>query len=189
MSPKGGGDRLFDGFVDAYASGDNPDVTEFLEQAGSAREGLGRLLDGYLAVAPVVESSPEELALVRAGLAGTTPLTAARAGLGLPVDDVVERLGRALGLRESLRERLKRAYQELERETLPPARVHDSVWNALRDILRVDARRLANGRWSPHRRHPDSEGSGDASEPVRLAAPTPRDPDEVDLLFRGAGLR
>jgi hypothetical protein len=188
VSANGHGDLLFDSFVDAYARGESPDVTEFLEQAGPAREQLGRLLDGYLAVAPVTESTPEELALVRAGLAGTTPLTAARAGLGLPVDTVVERLRRALGLRESLRERLKRAYQELEREALSPARVHDSVWNALRDILRVDARRLANGRWSPPKPRPGHEREGAGSE-QRFSAPALRDPDEVDLLFRGAGLR
>jgi hypothetical protein len=181
-------DELFDSFVDAYARGESPDVAEYLEQAGPAREQLGRLLDGYLAVAPVTESTPEELALVRAGLAGTTPLTAARAGLGLPVDAVVERLRRALGLRESLRDRLKRAYQDLEREALSPARVHDSVWNALRDILRVDARRLANGRWSPRRSHADHDRERTHAE-QRYSAPAPRDPDEVDLLFRGARLR
>jgi hypothetical protein len=188
VSANGRSDLLFDSFVDAYARGESPDVTDFLEQAGQAREQLGRMLDGYLAVAPVTESTPEELALVRAGLAGTTPLTAARAGLGLPIDTVVERLRRALGLRESLRERLRRAYQELEREALPPARVHDSVWNALRDILRVDARRLANGRWSAPERQPGHEREGAGAEP-RVSAPATRDPDEVDLLFRGAGLR
>jgi hypothetical protein len=92
-------------------------------------------------------------------------IAAARAGLGLPVEEVVERLRRALGLGENVRGRLTYAYEDLERDMLPPAGVHDSVWNALRDILRVDARRLAGGRGS--------------------RTPRPRDPDEVDLLFRG----
>jgi hypothetical protein len=147
-------------------------------------EHLGQELElGEYEPGPVVESSPEELALVRARLAGTTTLTAARAGLGVPVDDVVERLRIALGLRESLRDRLKKAYQDLEREVLPPGRVHDSVWNALRDILRVDARRLVRRSTPTASQRPNGSASSDPG------APAQRFPDEVDLLFRGAGLR
>jgi hypothetical protein len=91
-------------------------------------------------------------------------IVAARASLGLSVDDVVDRLLVSLGLQENMRERVRAAYWELERDALSPAGVHDSVWNALRDILRVDARRLA------------------ADQPAR---PTAHEPDAVDLLFRG----
>lgn len=59
-------EQLFDAFVEEHAAGRRPDPRAYLAQAGPLREQLGRLIDGFLAVAPVDEPDAEELALMAA---------------------------------------------------------------------------------------------------------------------------
>ena len=103
---------------------------------------LGQLIDRFLELAPIEEPDEETVVAVNARLEHVTPLTAARTRVPLRVDEVVERLREALGLREAEHARLREAYQELEAEQLDPAGVHDRVWDALRSILGLDPRRL-----------------------------------------------
>src|SRR5439155_18614840 len=115
--------QLFDEFVDAHVSGERPDVREFLLKAGSESHQLGLLIDRYLEAAPVEEPDPETVVALTARLEHLTPLTAARRRLPLKIDDLVEQLRELLGLDETLRARLRAAYQELEAEQLDPAGV------------------------------------------------------------------
>src|SRR5205085_8759692 len=110
--------QLFDEFVDAHVSGQRPDVREYLLRAGAESRELGVLIDRYLEAAPIEEPDQETVVALNARLEHLTPLTAARRRLPLRIDDVVERLRELLGLDESLRARLRVAYQELEAEQL-----------------------------------------------------------------------
>jgi hypothetical protein len=165
-------------------------VRDYLSRAGGEREQLGRLIDRFLSVAPVREPDEETKVLLNARLEHVTPLTAARTRLPLRIDEVVDRLREALGLPESLRTRLRTAYEELEAEHLDPAGVDGRVWEALRRILGLDARRLASGPVATsaavlfRRADVQSLAAAAATEDTR-ARPTPV-PDEVELLFRGA---
>jgi hypothetical protein len=183
--------QLFDEFVDAHVSGEQPDVRALLLRAGPESQELGVLIDRYLEVAPIEEPDEETVIALNARLEHLTPLTAARRRLPLKVDDLVERLRELLGLDESLRARLRLAYQELEAEQLDPAGVNDRVWDALRSILGLDPRRLIKHE-TPGFAAPAYLRAADfhAAEPAH-AAPLSEfeQPDEVDFLFRGSGLK
>jgi hypothetical protein len=185
-------DVLFAEFVEAHASGRRPDVRDYLARAGGEREQLGRLLDRFLSVAPVQEPDEETKVLLNARLEHVTPLTAARTRLPLKVDELVERLRAALGLPESLRPRLKTAYQELEAEQLDPAGVDSRVWDGLRGILGLDARRLLGGAEPPPFAAVAYQRVGGRGLQSMASAVVDRtaenEPDEVDLLFRGPGV-
>ena len=180
--------QLFDEFVDAHVSGERPDVRGFLLRAGLGSDELGLLIDRYLEIAPIEEPDEETVVAVNARLEHLTPLTAARRRLPLKVDDLVERLRELLGLDESLRARLRVAYQELEAEQLDPAGVNERVWDALRSILGLDPRRLAL-RQTPAFPAPAYLRAADF-QAAEAAPATPLgkhdQPDEVDVLFRGS---
>lgn len=183
--------QLFDEFVDAHVSGQRPDVRDHLLRAGPASGELGVLIDRFLELAPVEEPDEETVVALNARLEHVTPLTAARTRLPLRVDEVVERLLDALGLRESSRARLRTAYQELEAEQLDPSGVHERVWEALQSVLALDPRRLItretpNFRSLAYLRTADFEAL-----PAAPASPLEQrcdQPDEVDALFRGSRL-
>jgi hypothetical protein len=183
--------QLFDEFVDAHVSGKWPDVRALLLRAGPESQELGVLIDRYLEVAPINAPDEETVIALNARLEHLTPLTAARRRLPLRVDDLVESLRELLDLDESLRARLRVAYQELEAEQLDPTGVNDRVWDALRLILGLDPRRLIK-RDTPAFAAPAYLRAADfrAAEPARAAPHCEHDqPDEVDFLFRGRRLR
>lgn len=183
--------QLFDEFVDAHASGERPEVREFLLRAGPKSEELGRLIDRYLEFAPIEEPDQETVVALNSRLEHLAPLTAARRRLPLKVDDLVERLRELLGLDESSRPRLRVAYQELEAEQLDPAGVDDRVWDALRSILGLDPRRIVL-RETPALAAPSYLRAADfqAAEQAPAAPLSEHDqPDEVDFLFRGRRLK
>jgi hypothetical protein len=180
-------DELFDEFVTEHGQGRNPDVRDYLDRAGSGRAELGALIDSYLAYAPIADTDEETVILVNARIAGRSPIAEARQARGLTLSAVVDDLRTRLGLAQGLTERLREAYEDLERDWLDPRGVHSSVWDALRSILRVDARRLVSGM------DPGFAGALMRSARIDLdaRAPTGSTPsleperDEVDRLFRG----
>jgi hypothetical protein len=183
--------QLFDEFVDAHLSGQQPDVREFLLRAGTDSDELGLLIDRYLEVAPIEEPDQETVVALNARLEHLTPLTAARRRLPLKVDDVVERLREILGLEESSRTRLRVAYQDLEAEQLDPAGVNERVWEALRLILGLDPRRLMMRKPSTFAA-PAYLRAADFQAVEGAPAPPVSEhdqPDEVDSLFRGGRLQ
>lgn len=179
---------LFDEFVEAYVSGENPDVRDYLTRADAASDELGSLIDRFLEVAPVQDPAPETVVAMNVRLHNETALTAARVHRRLKVDELVERLRTALGLPDSTRPRLRQAYQELEGDQLNPAGVHERVWQALQGILDVDVRRFPGATTrrafaaASYARLADFDREPDA---VRQATVESREPDEIDRLFRG----
>lgn len=183
--------QLFDEFIEAQLSGRRPDVRDYLLRAGSASAQLGLLIDRYLELAPVEEPDQETIVALNARLEHMTPLTAARTRLPLKVDELVERLRVALGLEDSLRPRLRTAYQELEGGQLDSSRVHERVWEALRSILGLDPRRLITRETPVYAALAYHRAPGIQVAPMAAAASAEEaaPPDEVDVLFRGARRR
>jgi hypothetical protein len=179
-------DRLFEEFVSAYGQGRNPDLRDYLDRAGSARAELGRMIDRYLAIAPIAETDDETLVLLSARIAGRTPIAEARERRNLTVTAVVERLREVLGLATSLTDRLQDAYEDLERDWLDPRGVRQPVWAALEGIFGFNVRKLVTGpepeplAWEAVLLRRETR-EGPAS-PGTAAEPRPR--DEVDELFR-----
>lgn len=178
--------ELFAAFVDAHAAGERPDVRDYLGRAGDERERLGELLDRFLSVAPVEPASEEDVVALHARIEHVAPLTAARTRLPLRVDEVVERLREALGLPESLRARLRDAYQELEAEQLDPRGVDGRVWEALHAILGIDARRLVRpaGPSAAAAVYLRSVGPGVPASTTPARHRESLAHDDVDVLFR-----
>lgn len=179
-------ETLFDEFATAHARGERPDVHEFLERAGEHTQELGLLIDRHLQTVPAQPPDEESLVLMQSRLEHVTPLVAARTRRGLKVRDLSDRLRGVLGLGEDLADRVEEAYSDLERGQLDPDRVDKRVWDALRTLLDLDARRVAAGMTplaaaSAYFREADSQVTA-----VLAAAPAsrePRAPDEVDRLF------
>lgn len=190
-------ERLFEGFVEARARGEQPNVPDLLAAAGPAAGELGRLIDAYLRTAPVQPPDEETLVLMQARLAGEPPILMLRTRRRLTRAAVVETLVGALGLDVATTGKVGRYYHELETGLLPTAGVDRSVWDVLREVLGANVRALAavvplreaasgvflrerNVVYDDDRPLPapamkrESAGEGTASEP-----------DEVDRLFTG----
>jgi hypothetical protein len=179
--------QLFDQFIEAQLSGGRPDVRDYLLRAGPASDQLGILIDRFLEVAPVEEPDEETIVAMNAHLERVAPLTAARTRLPLKVDELVERLRLALGLPDALASRLRTAYQELETGQLDPAGVHERVWEALRSIIGLDPLRLIMPAMPAFAATAYHRAAGARAAPA-AAVPSiveRREPDQVDVLFRG----
>jgi len=179
--------ELFAEFANAYARGERPEAQAFLERARGERDELARLIERFLQGVPAPDAGPEDAALLAAWLGTEPPLLELRRRQGLRVDEVVNRLGAALGIDAKRQPRLKWQYQRLEGGTLDPARVAARVWQALAEIFAAPARDLAG----PWRAAPATRAAFLRAEPATSAAipPTSGDPDpddEIDALFAGS---
>lgn len=178
-------DELFDEFVTAYGSGRNPDVREYLQRAGAGRAELGALIDSFLAFAPVAATDEEARILVGARVAGRTPIAETRAERQLSISAVVEQLRERLGLSSQLSDRLRQAYEDLEKDWLDPGGVHASVWEALRGIFGIDVRGFVgeeDAAFAGVLMRRDQPEPADARHAAADAASEPE--DEIDRLFR-----
>ena len=178
-------DELFDEFVTEYGGGRDPDVREYLQRAGAARSELGALIDSFLSFAPVADTDEQSRILIGARVAGRTPMAETRVERDLSVNAVVERLRERLGLPAQLTDRLRQAYEDLEKDWLDPRGVHASVWEALRGIFGIDVRRFVGEEDAAFAgvlmRRDRSAPPAEAREADASAEP----PDDVDRLFRG----
>ena len=154
--------ELFAEFADAYARR-AADAQAFLERAGAEGDELARLIERFLQGVPAPLAGPQDAALLAAWLGTEPPLLELRRRQGLRVDEVVDRLGTALGIEAKRQPRLKWQYQRLEGGTLDPTGVAERVWQALSEIFEASVHDLA-GEWRP--------GSGAGSLPgVRRSRP------------------
>src|SRR5579875_1216543 len=135
-------ERLFGQYVSARQRGERPNVPDYLDRADTDRNVLGRMIDAYLVEAPIEAADEATVVLLNARLEGWTAIAELRERRGLSVPLVVERLRERLGLAQSLTERLREAYEDLERDWLDPRGVKPSVWAALKSILGLDVRQL-----------------------------------------------
>jgi hypothetical protein len=177
---------LFDEFAAGYARGYRPDVRAYLDRAGEHADELGKLIDRYLQAVPAQAPDDETVVLFQAKLDHVTPLVAARSRRGLKMRELAERLRAALGLADGLRERVAEAYSELERGQLDPDRVDARVWEALRTLLGLDARRLAVGSTPSTAAlayYREADATAETVFGAAAARHAARPADEVDRLF------
>ncbi len=181
---------LFDEFVASFSAGGDPDVLDYLARAGARRDELAAPIDAFLATAAPPEPGEEQVAALRAWIAGQPPLLDLRVRRGLKVEAVVERLRERLALPVRALGALRVAYHELETGLLDPAGVDRSVWEALREIFGSNVRDVAALRPAP----PAAAPAFRASEPtlsIEGVAPPgvgseAEADEEVDRLFRGS---
>jgi hypothetical protein len=178
--------ELFAEFADAYLRGDRPDASAFLERAGAEGDELAPLIERFLQGVPAPDALPRDAALLAAWLGTEPPLLELRRRQGLRVDEVVDRLGAALGIDAKRQPRLKWQYQRLEGGTLDPAGVAARVWQALAEIFAAPARDLV-GEW----RAPSPSRAAFLRAPLATSAASRPisglDPDEeIDSLFAAA---
>jgi hypothetical protein len=177
--------ELFAEFADAYARGERPDARVFLDRAGSEEEQLARLIELFLQGVPAPPARPQDAALLAAWLGAEPPLLELRRRQGLRVDEVVDRLGAALGIDARRQPRLKWQYQRLEGGTLDPAGVAARVWQALAEIFAEPVRDLARA-W----RAQPAPRAAFLRAPLATSATTvpasgPDPDEEIDALFAG----
>ena len=61
-------------FVASFSAGQDPDVLDYLARAGGRRDELAGLLDSFLATVTPPEPREEQVAAMRAWIAGQPPL-------------------------------------------------------------------------------------------------------------------
>jgi hypothetical protein len=193
-------------FADAYRRDPSADPREFLERlAGTDREELRLLIDGFLTQAPRQEwdrdafrGSLAERALAAAGPPVTSwskLLPELREQARLTRASVVTRLASALGFADA-EPRVAAYYHRMEQEDLPAAGVSNKVLEKLGEIVGVSAERLREaGKAGEAGLGSGGEvfarlgaplASGDAAESVVSSqADRARETDELDLLFTG----
>ena len=99
-------EMLFDEFAARHARGERPDAREYLERAGESRDDLARLLDGFLAAAPVQPPGEETVALFESLLGESPPLLAERVRRGWRREEIVEWIRERFGIPEEKREKV-----------------------------------------------------------------------------------
>jgi hypothetical protein len=189
-------DTLFEEFAVRWVRGGHPDVRDYLDRAGPERDELARLLDAYIAAAPVQPPSEETRAVFAALVPGeheTPPMLAMRLELGIRRSQIVRQLCSALGLGQEEEPKVARYYHELETGLLDPRGVSARVWHALATILSPSLRRRMLDKYEPppvvvaayYRRSDDLVLADAAVAPALMDRLEPAERDEVDMLFTG----
>lgn len=202
-------EQLIGEFIDAWNTGQRPDVDAYLARAPDAeRDELAAQLATWLQIAPtphydlatraVIAEEPalraalEAAATIRSPLALRLPLLRERAGLA--VRDVARRLVAIFGLDDE--QRAADYLQQIERDELDSSRVSRRVLDALAAILGADREQLVPGpaafaaAQAFYRAEQDADQwiaeDIDALSRAALApAPASSSMDELDRLFLG----
>jgi hypothetical protein len=181
-------ETLLDELARRHARGAPLDVEEMLARAGDRADELAPLIEAFLERAPRRAPTDDALAYVRS--LDDPPMLRARVAKALRVEDVVDAIVTACGIRPDARPRVKRYYQQLEGGILDPSRVAESVWDAITGILdRPRAALLAprTGTLGANLAFHRADKLFAPGELPIAAAPAaePEPPDEVDALFLG----
>jgi hypothetical protein len=202
-------DELLGRFIDDWNAGRRPDLDEVLAAApdAGAREELLRLVDAFVATAPLPAYSPAQLdellarPQVRAAAAafgGPLPpaevLAQERARAGLDVRELAGRVAAALGF--GGREAKVAWYLDgLESGDVDPQPVSARAWEAVAGALGIAAERLTGAMPPPAPAAAllrDESGEPGARDEVLVfldalgAVASPGEWDEVDEAFRGS---
>src|SRR6266536_2241291 len=130
---------LLDEYAAAYARGERPEASDYLERAGGEADELARLIDGFLSAAPRPDTNAETVELFEGWVAGESPLLRMRVARGMTRDRAIDALVDRLDLDRQKRAKVKRYYHQLESGVLDPARVDRRVFDVLADALRANA--------------------------------------------------
>lgn len=179
-------ETLLDELARRHARGEPLDVEGALARAGDRADELAPLIEAFLLRAPRRAPSDEALAYVRA--LDDPPLLRARVAKALRVDDVVDAIVTACGIRPDARPKVRRYYQQLEGGTLDPSRVAVSVWDAITSLLGRSRASLTAPRVELHAKltpmyRADKLFDPRELETLTVRSPEPDPPDEVDALF------
>jgi hypothetical protein len=179
-------ETLLDELAQRHARGEPLDVEGTLRRAGDRADELAPLIERFLARAPRREPSPRALAFVRS--LDEPPLVRARVAKAIRVDDVVDAIVAACGIRADARAKVRRYYQQLEAGILDPSRIADPVWDAVTGLLGrsrvvLSAPPDVTPAAAPMYRAP---ALFELHERVMHADVEPEPPDEVDALFLGS---
>jgi hypothetical protein len=171
---------LFEEYAARFARGEQPDLRDYLEQAGDRREELATLVDGWLARVEPPPPDEESVQRMRAWLAGQPPLLELRTRRGLRRSEVVDALIERFGLDRQKRAKVERYYHEVESGSLRPSR---RIAEALGELFGTPVR-----AWKPRPLAAEAAYFR-AEEPIAATAAAPARPeplDEIDELFRGS---
>ena len=177
-------ETLLDELARRHARGEPLDVEQLLTSAGDRSDELARMIETFLARAARSAPSDASLAFVRS--LDEPPMLRARVARKLRVDDLVDTIVEACGLRSESRRKVRRYYQQLEGGVLDPEPVAESVWEAITSRLGRSRRSLTAPNLdvtpaaAPMYR---ADALFELAEPPLPADPEP--PDEVDTLFLG----
>jgi hypothetical protein len=181
-------DTLLDELARRHARGEPLDVEGLLVRAGDRADELAPLIEAFLERAPRRAPTDEALAYVRS--LDEPPMVRARVAKALRVDDVVDAIVAACGIRPDARAKVRRYYQQLEGGVLDPSRVAASVWDAIsallgrsRESLTVPHGGIVPSASPMYRADRLFEPGEMPALAERLVEPEP--PDEVDALFLG----
>ncbi len=179
-------ETLLDELARRHARGEPLDVELLLTRAGDRADELARMIETFLARAARSVPSDASLAFVRS--LDEPPILRARVARKLRVDDLVDAIVEACGLRPESRRKVRRYYQQLEGGVLDPEPVAESVWEAITSLLGRSRRSLTGPSFEVA---PAAAPMYRADAVFELAEPSPpaasaEPPDEVDALFLGA---
>jgi hypothetical protein len=181
-------DELFAGYADAYVRGERPSAEAYLVRAGDAADALARMIDRFVASAPVQAPDEETVAVTAAWLGRETPLFELRVRRGIKREQLVDSLISTLGLASAARAKVARYYHELETGLLDATRVDRRVWDALGQALRAVVPQPDLWRSAPAKAQPAFYRVNLAmrTEAPAAAAPPPatsQELDDIDRLF------
>ena len=128
-------DDLFSEYAVAYTRGERPVTAEFLRRAAAGTDELARLIDGFLASAPVPQPDEQTVTIFEAWRARESPLARLRVAEGLTLEGVVGALVRALHLEPQKNTKVIGYYEQLEAGSLDPTKVDRRVWDALAEVF------------------------------------------------------
>jgi hypothetical protein len=177
---------LFEEYATRYARGEAPDPRDYLARAGGASDALREMIDGYLRAAPPPDPHPDRAVMMRAWMAGDTPLHALRTERRRTREDIVADLLAGLGLGPAKAERVRWHYHRLESGQQDLRGVDRRVRDLLARLLGVGAADLV-ALPPPARRAGEAYARAEegwqegALRALRVPVPPP-DP-EVDRLF------
>jgi hypothetical protein len=127
--------QLFDEFAQLRARGERPDVSVFLDRAGSASDTLARMIDGLLAASPPPPPSADLVAVFRAVAMNESICLALRHAHGLSEDEIVTVLAQHLGIAPSGISYFAAKYGLLERGFIELRDISERLVDALRSLL------------------------------------------------------
>ena len=206
-------DRVLSEFIDSYNAGRRPDIDDYLGRVpDDERELLLADMSNYMTWAPTPEFDGSTVAQLRAepvmvqalARARRRPqswaeiLAARRKALSLSTEQLASKLVGSLGLSKKFAPKTAVYLERSERGELDARRFAPRLLDALADVLKISPSDLSGAAGAHLKTAPSpafrasAPAAARAREDLELmadlaAAPSQRDWDEVDELFRGGG--
>lgn len=205
-------DRVLSEFIDSWNAGRRPDIDEHLERVAEAdRPTLLEDITSFISWSPTPSYDEQTLNAIRAEPAMVEALSRhrraepswaellreRREALSLSTSELASRLVGRLGLAAKSATKAERYLAQTERGELDPSRFRPKLLDALAETLQTSRKQLGGAAWrsmAPAAPAAAFRAEKEAAEYIRddlelladmAAAPSEKDWDEVDELFRG----